>query len=558
MNNSTLFVRRSPIHLLCVAALCAAAPAALAQWSADPGNNLAIGDLANDQVQAKIKPTSDGGCYITWFDNATGGYDVKIQRLDRQGFEQFPHNGILLADRSYSSTVDYDMVVDASDNAIVTFRDNRSGTSLVTVTKVTPSGDQPWGASGVQPPGTTNANNPHVAVLSDGSIASGYSVGSGFTLVRLDPTDGHVVAGPVAISESGRTVTLSDLQPGDNGSVIALWVRPFTTSFLSSKYLYTQKYDSSLTALWTPPVGYAAVPVYAPQPSTPWPTGSGTYGTQGGSIQNGYFPTFVSDGAGGGVFGWYENAGPRNAYIQHILADGTAKFQANGLPNAVTDSTRIRISGTVAYDRATGEYYSASAESANPTQGNYSAFVQHFTAAGQRTFTDSGLTILPTGTGNQPSFVQVQAIAGGCVVTGIDSRSATTGVVFAAGVDSESASVTWSSLASSTIETKSRLTSCNSTSGDVFMAFSGGATGSQNMYAQNVSPTGVYGNPPPMCNPDVNQDGVADQGDVDYLINVIAGGENPTGIDADFNGDGVADQGDVDAIINVIAGGPCP
>ncbi|MBI1191075.1 MAG: hypothetical protein GC200_10395 [Tepidisphaera sp.] len=60
------------------------------------------------------------------------------------------------------------------------------------------------------------------------------------------------------------------------------------------------------------------------------------------------------------------------------------------------------------------------------------------------------------------------------------------------------------------------------------------------------------------CDPDVNQDGVSDQGDVDYLINVIAGGENPTGINPDFNQDGVADQGDIDALVNVIAGGPCP
>ncbi|MBI1191253.1 MAG: hypothetical protein GC200_11305 [Tepidisphaera sp.] len=62
----------------------------------------------------------------------------------------------------------------------------------------------------------------------------------------------------------------------------------------------------------------------------------------------------------------------------------------------------------------------------------------------------------------------------------------------------------------------------------------------------------------PACEPDVNQDGVADQGDVDYLVNAIAGGGNPTGIDPDFNHDGVADQGDVDALINVIAGGQCP
>ena len=60
------------------------------------------------------------------------------------------------------------------------------------------------------------------------------------------------------------------------------------------------------------------------------------------------------------------------------------------------------------------------------------------------------------------------------------------------------------------------------------------------------------------CDPDVNQDGNADQGDIDYLINVIAGGDNPTFIDPDFNHDGNVDQGDVDALIDVIAGGACP
>jgi hypothetical protein len=60
------------------------------------------------------------------------------------------------------------------------------------------------------------------------------------------------------------------------------------------------------------------------------------------------------------------------------------------------------------------------------------------------------------------------------------------------------------------------------------------------------------------CDADVNSDGNADQGDIDYLINVIAGGDNPTLADPDFNHDGNADQGDVDSLINVVAGGECP
>lgn len=63
---------------------------------------------------------------------------------------------------------------------------------------------------------------------------------------------------------------------------------------------------------------------------------------------------------------------------------------------------------------------------------------------------------------------------------------------------------------------------------------------------------------PPACDPDVNHDGVADQGDIDYLISIVAGGENPERTDPDFNRDGVADQGDIDALINAVGGGGCP
>ncbi len=79
---------------------------ALGQWSADPNVNLAIGDRPGAQVQPKIVATSDGGCYISWFDNSTGGYDVYLQRLDAEGNELWLHNGILLADRGFSSTQD--------------------------------------------------------------------------------------------------------------------------------------------------------------------------------------------------------------------------------------------------------------------------------------------------------------------------------------------------------------------------------------------------------------------------------------------------------------------
>jgi hypothetical protein len=62
----------------------------------------------------------------------------------------------------------------------------------------------------------------------------------------------------------------------------------------------------------------------------------------------------------------------------------------------------------------------------------------------------------------------------------------------------------------------------------------------------------------PPCEPDYNQDGNADQDDVVYLINVIAGGDNLSGLDPDFNKDGNVNQDDVVALINMLSGGGCP
>lgn len=68
---------------------------------------------------------------------------------------------------------------------------------------------------------------------------------------------------------------------------------------------------------------------------------------------------------------------------------------------------------------------------------------------------------------------------------------------------------------------------------------------------------GIIEMPPPQCDPDVNQDGNADQDDVSYLIDVIGGADNPTGIDPDFNQDGNVDQDDVLKLIDVVGGAGC-
>src|SRR5262249_47039375 len=122
--------------------------AALAQWSSNPAANLSLADRTGEQVQPKVVPTPDGGCYVSWFDNSTGGYDVYLQRLSAGGVEQWPHNGILIADRAVSSTVDYDLTIDLLGNAVITYNDDggvSGATQQIAVQKVSPAGDKLWG-----------------------------------------------------------------------------------------------------------------------------------------------------------------------------------------------------------------------------------------------------------------------------------------------------------------------------------------------------------------------------------------------------------------------------
>ena len=86
---------------------------ALAQWPTASSPNLPIGDFANEQVVNKIAATADGGCYVGWFDSRNGGYEVRLQRFDAAGVEQWQHGGVLVsANPQSTSLIDWDLLAD--------------------------------------------------------------------------------------------------------------------------------------------------------------------------------------------------------------------------------------------------------------------------------------------------------------------------------------------------------------------------------------------------------------------------------------------------------------
>ncbi|MBL8061283.1 MAG: hypothetical protein JNK63_11300 [Chthonomonas sp.] len=392
-----------------LALLAALAPAAsFAQWDLPT----ILSDNPSDQTLPKFKTTLDGGCYVSWYDASSGGYHVRIQKFDKDGNAQFPANGFQVNLSTLSSIGDHDLAVDNLGNAYVAYLDTRFGTTTtVTVSKITPAGSIAWDKNVSMGSG---AAQPRVCVLNDFTIAAGYTANNTFTIKRYSQAGLDLIP-TVTVSETGRGMSLTDIEPGEGSTVIGMWVRGTGTNLVTSnKYLYAQKYDmSTATGLWT---GTA---------SGTWASGVPVIIFNTNSIQNGTFPPIVPDGNGGFVTAWYETGGLRNAYLEHVRTDGSKKFGSVNTSNvtsslSIVESTpgRMQIGAHVSYDKWSGNYLVAAPEAQISPQSNYSNIVQKISPAGSRLWPSAGpkngITVQPIG--SQTAFVSTQFSGDGAIV----------------------------------------------------------------------------------------------------------------------------------------------
>ncbi len=387
MARSRLSSFAPPATALVLAALAALVPRpSPALWSGDPASPLVIADGASEQVQPKVVPLPDGGCYVSWFDNAAGGYDVRLQRLSARGEELWAHNGVLVADRGYSSTEDYGLAVDGSGNALLAFRDDSQATERIVAAKIDPDGVHLWGTPGLAVSDSTGSlHSPRIAATSDGEVVVGWTQDSDVILQRLD-ADGveQWTHGGIALAHSGDFFLLADLRPTDAGSVIASWVRYVT--FLGDKHLWAQKLDPTGAPLWAS----GHVKVFDPA---------------GGSLQFGNFPGFGPDGAGGAVFAWYTATPALQVRAQHVTAAGSESFAHDGVELS-TDTSRVRADPSATYDPASGDLYAFWVE-ANSLQSQFGLYGQRLDASGARQWGATGQVIVALGA---PQVSQVRAL----------------------------------------------------------------------------------------------------------------------------------------------------
>ena len=519
-------------------ALLTSVPIAAAQWPATEG--LAVADRTGEQAQPKIHATSDGGCYISWLDNSGGGYDVYLQRLDAAGNEAWAHNGILIADRSYSWTQDYGLDVTPSNEALLAFRDDRfGGTARVTAVMVSPDGSMPWGVNGVQVSDVAvDATSPAIAATTDGGAIVSWGAEPGIQLQKLSAAGVQQWLGGVSIAPPDGIYFNADVQVADNGGAIVSIVRQ-GVEFWSPKELWAQKFAANGSPLW----GTDPLIIF-----------------DDGSLQFGYQPSFVPDGTGGGVFMWYE-VEPLQCYAQHVLADGTEQFGDNGAAGS-TSASRGRVNPCVTFCPATNETFLFWLEVNAATQAHIGMYAQKFDHSGTRQWTDYGTELYPCTTEDLGGLESVQ-YGDGAMAFFIGSLGYGQDRIYGARVDTNG-DLVWDPTiltVSDTPSGKSRLNVAAGPVGEAFVAWSDDRGDDQDIYAQVVCPDGTMGGCG-VTTGDLNCDGLVNAFDIDPFVLALSDPAAYTAAfpecdinHADINNDGLVNSFDIDPFVLLLTGG---
>lgn len=501
-----------------VAAIFLTSASALGAWSNDPASNNSIADGTGDQVQPKLAPGADCGSWVSWFDSATG-YDVRVQLLDASGNEVFAHNGVLVADRSFSSVQDYGLSSDPSGNALLAYRFN-NGTEI-RAAKVLPDGSMPWGANGVVANAGGAPNSPRVAGTSDGGAVAGWSDGANTVLQKFDANGVAQWGTGVVVSAPGFQAVLSDIRDAGNADVIVSWIQQ--TGFLGAKHLYAQKFDAAGNEVWA-----SRVAVY-----------------DAGSLQFGNFPRFWTDGAGGAVFAWYDSAGTN--FVQHVSSSGAEMFAHNGVATETGAATR-RYEITAAYDQATGDIYAFYRET-DASQGMIGLSAQRIDATGARQWTDNGLDLVPMSTSDVGSL-NAAFTDNTAKVVFTQSVGPTTDVLNAFALDAAGAGVwTPSPLGVATTPAEMFRTGIlGAANGEIRVAWQNGS----DISAQNVTRNGNFG----VCPGDATDNKAVDIDDLNIVLSNWAASVTPGSI-GDFVCDGTINIDDLNLVLSSW-GATCP
>lgn len=455
-----------------------------AQWSSNPAQNTEVYSGSGDQVLTKVALTSDGGCYVSWFDNRGSGYTMRLQKFNAFGVKQFAADGLLVSSNPQSSSlVDYDLIADDSNNAIVTFTDTRNGAQITPFAyKISSTGTFLWGANGVDLSADNSVYqaNPRVVQTSDGNYVFIWVFASTPRKAHMQKLSRAGVkmwaANNIAISLQGsENVDWPKHVASDNGSIITMY-SGYTGSFINPQNyrIYTQKFSTTGTTVWNP------------TPDTVYALGR---------VSGFYNPPIASDYNNGAVYTWIDDRNATNGspYVQRFNSAGARQFPVNGAWVVGADAF-LRNQPFSVFMPATGETYCFWRDN-NFNQSQSGIYGQKFSVSGTRNWGNEGKIFLPM-TSIVPTYIWIGAKdtnivcvytqqTGGATYETKALRTGPSGVIHW--------NVNVATTASSKTQTSTQI--FRTTTGMVYTGWGDDRNGSSDIYVQNISINGALGYP---------------------------------------------------------------
>ncbi len=352
-----------------------------AQWSEQSFNPLMIAGGIGEQVIPKVAIHEDGSIYISRFDNASGNYDVWLQKFDPAGYHLWDEEGVLVSDHlAMSWLTDYDLDVDSDGNAVLTFQDIRNNVNNVYAYKVSPEGDLLWTSNGITMSYDTDptyANmSPRVLCTADGNSYLAWQRMGDTTSVylnRLDP-EGNKLWGEygILIEIPGESVTWPQMLETTNG-ILVKYYRDTGPYWSPTRHLYIARYDQDGEVDWTTPIS-----------------------TAGGITAWTQIIDFHSDGLGGAIIAWYDDRNSdmvNEVYIQRVTSDGSISMPVNGALIS-TDTANQQYYPKLAVDPV-NQYIFAFYKQTNSGQTQDGMNRQLIDYDGNRLWGDTGVVMIP-------------------------------------------------------------------------------------------------------------------------------------------------------------------
>jgi hypothetical protein len=471
-------------HGLVVAVIVLLTAQAFASWPASADTNFAVCRRTGQQDVAKVAVTSDGGCYVSWYDWASGNWDIYLQRLDSSGTPQWQTNGILIDGHTQESWVtDYDLAVDREDHAILSMNDIRSGGDRdIYAYRISPAGAFVWGADGIALSNNSDFEpGPRIAVTSGGNIVFAWQQetttnGNVINLRKLTPAGADVWSPATQTLTSRYGLSIPRVIAADSDQVILQYLIARGTGMYAPKHIYVQKFDSIGTRMWSD---------------------TGRVVSANGGIGLQMWPDLIPDGFGGAYSFWYDShlQNQLHVFAQHVLPNGAMSWVMGGLQLS-TSTTEIQSAPSAALVPGT-PHVAVFYQTANSGQTQYGFGGQMVTDMGQRRWGNSGIAFAPLGNQSR-DFVEVQSQRDGLTVGYRESvgASATNYLLKAMHIDSNGAMIWQNSPRTfcSNTANKGDLVAAVNRFGQFLAVWNDMRSDDGDVYLQNINPNGSLGN----------------------------------------------------------------